>query len=677
MGARPQCLLCRVGLACLLGVGGMHAPRTAHASEHTELEGLLALLDHQTEIATRTGLNGDYTPGIVTILDGDDLLARGARDVWEALALVPGLNLSLEVTGERQVLSRGVGHGYASGNIKVLLDGVSMNSTLLGTAEPVMRIPIEQVERIEAIRGPGSSIYGEYAYAGVVNVITRSTERNLHAQAGGTVDYGGGAIWHWSHPARDLEVSLNLAGLEGAGGEIDVDADALHPIGLSELSFAPGPVNDDQRFGSLFARLHWGEYFAALTLLDASYGDHFGINHFLPPGDNGLATRQFAHTLEIGRAIDLADALSAQIRLETGRRGNERSGLYVMPAGFAGIEEDVSMDRDYRETYYRARGEFHWRAGRRHEVLAGLEATRTRVDWATWNWRGLEIPASLDWLDSERERTIYSAFVQDEFALGERLTLTGTLRYDDYSEVDDSLSPRFGAVWRLDDDQVLKAQYALAFRPPTFFELQHPAEGSLESGEIATFELGYVLRRPRWTARLTAFHSDLTGPILFDEISEDGYINGPDTRLQGLECEYQHRLGRHFKLDANLSYVDAERRGRHEPLPGGTDLLANAALYWRPHPAWTAVLQGRYVGDRDRRPGDARADVDDYTLLDLTLSYRRDGPGPYAYLGVKNLTDAEVRYPDQLTSLGGVSLIYPDDYPRPERRVWLSVGLDF
>ncbi len=101
----------------------------AEASEEAELRDLLTLLDRQTELATRTGLNADFIPAMATILSGDDLLLRGARTVWEALSLVPGISQGLEVTGERQVLSRGVGHGCASGNVKILLDGVSMNST--------------------------------------------------------------------------------------------------------------------------------------------------------------------------------------------------------------------------------------------------------------------------------------------------------------------------------------------------------------------------------------------------------------------------------------------------------------------------------------------------------------------------------------------------------------------
>lgn len=60
-----------------------------------ELDDLMSMLESQTELATRTGMNADFVPGMLTILSGDDLLVRGARTVWEALSLVPGMSQGL------------------------------------------------------------------------------------------------------------------------------------------------------------------------------------------------------------------------------------------------------------------------------------------------------------------------------------------------------------------------------------------------------------------------------------------------------------------------------------------------------------------------------------------------------------------------------------------------------
>ncbi|NEX16122.1 MAG: TonB-dependent receptor [Halochromatium sp.] len=635
----------------------------------------MALLEQETELATRSGMNADFVPGMATILIGEDLMARGVRNVSEALALVPGISAGLEMTGERQILSRGVGYGYASGNIKVLLDGVSMNATLYATANPVLNIPIEQVERIEVIRGPGASVHGEYAFAGVIDVITRQRQRNLSAQAMDGADHGGGGIWYWQDPESGLSASFNVLGLDGDAG-VAVAEDALIAIGQPALSNAPGPSNESHRYRGLFANLRWRDFFIAAKLLDDDYGDYFGINHFLPPDDDRLASRQGYQSLQFGADLALGERLSTRLRLEALRYERDRDDLFVFPAGFV-VDDPVYMSQTYQETRYLAAADLDWRPNDRHQLLLGLEASQVEVDEATWDWPAI-FAVDYPWLDDSRSRRLLSLILQDQYRLSEAVTLTGALRLDDYSDIGSYVSPRLAAVWRIDSENILKLQYAQAFRPPTFYELEYPADGKmLNTAEIATYELGYILRKPSWKGRLILFHSDLSDPIIFGD-SENGYINSADARLRGVELEYEQRLNAYLRVDANLSYVDSLDRGSGQALPGGTDLLGNLALLWRPREPWTAALQLSYVGARERRVGDERSALDAYTTADLTLSYgSASGAGFYAHLGVKNLTDADVRYPDQLAALGGVALPYLDDYPRPGRRWWLSVGYAF
>ena len=641
-----------------------------------ELRDLLSLLDDQTQLATKTGMNADFIPGMATVLSGDDLLDRGIRTVWAALALVPGFSQGLEATGERLVLSRGVGFGYASGNIKMLLDGVSMNVSLTATANPVLNIPIEQVERIEVIRGPGSSVYGEYAYAGVVNVITRKQERTLHIQADQGAAAGGGGVWYWQDPTRDLTLSLNVTGLTGDGGEVRVEQDALFPIGRPAWSQAPGPVNDAQRYGGLFAQLRWGGTFATVKLLDNASGDYFGINHFLPPTDQGLVSLQRTLVAEVGRDLRLSETLTARVRLEGLQYQRERDGLYVYPAGYL-TDQPITMDQHYRETRYLAAADLHWRPGPRHSLLFGLEASRIDIHEASWDWPALPFPIGSTWLDTGHERRIYSGILQDEFRAGEQVTVTAGLRYDNYSDLGAYLSPRLAAVWRIDGQNILKFQFAQAFRPPTFYELEYPAAGTLRSSEIATYELGYILKRPSWETRLILFHSELTRPISFDYTQFEGYVNNPDARLNGVELEYQQRLGRRVKIDANLSYVDAASTATGATLPGGSALLSNLALLVRLTDRWTTALQARYVGERQRISSDLREPVGGQGMLDLTFNYRRNGHGPTLHVGVKNITGARLRFPDVPVRIGDQDLIYPQDYPLLGRRWWFSVGYAF
>ena len=651
-----------------------HANPDAKADR--ELHDLLALLDGETALATKTGINADFVPGMVSILSGEDLLIRGARTVWESLSLVPGLSQGLERTGERQILSRGAGYGYASGNIKILLDGVSMNSSLLATANAVLNIPIEQVERIEVIRGPGSSLYGEYAYLGVVNVITRKNERRLHLQASEGADRGGGGVWSWADPARALSFSINMAGLEGDGSGVYVSEDALGPLGQGERSNAPGRSNEAHRYKAAFANLQWHDTSVDLKLLQDEYGDYFGINHFLPPGDHNLASNHQSVVVEVAQKMRFSDALSGRVRLELLDQERDRDRLYVFPESYL-ADQSIDMDQDYRETRYLGAAEILWRPDVRHEWLFGAEASQVKVDEATWSWSNLPFEIPPTWLEADLERTILGAVVQDQYRLNDHLTLTGTLRYDDYSDAGSRLSPRAAAVWRIDDVHILKFQYARAFRPPTFYELEYASQASLDSSEIASYEIGYVMVKPRWEGRLTLFHSDLVEPILFDEIAQDGYVNGEDARLRGLEVEYIHRIDSRLKLDANLSYVDAARPATGEALPGGAHLLGNLALIWSPRDRWTMGLQLRYVGARQRAKSDSRPDPDAYESADLTLNYRMPIRGLSLHAGIKNLLDSRNSYLDQAVSVDGVDLVYSDGYPRSGRRWWLSLGYAF
>jgi iron complex outermembrane receptor protein len=510
----------------------------------------------------------------------------------------------------------------------------------------------------------------------VINVITRRQERTLHVQADQGATAGGGGIWYWQDPARDLTLSLNATGLTGDGGEVRVAQDALYAVGRSTLSQAPGPANDAHRYGGLFAELRWQGAFATLKLLDDAYGDQFGINHFLPPADQDLVTHQRDLAVEVGRDLRFSDTLSARVRLEGLQYERERDGLYVFPAGYL-AEQPIYMNQRYRETRYLGAAELHWRPEPRHDLLFGLEASRIDIHDASWDWPALPFPIAATWLDATRERRILSGIIQDVFRAGEQVTLTGSLRYDDYSDLDAYLSPRLAAVWRLDSRNILKFQYAQAFRPPTFYELEYPSREPLVASEIATYELGYIRKQPTWETRLILFHSDLTGPISFDYVGLNGYVNNPDAHLSGVELEYQQRLSARVKIDANLSYVDAAWTGTGTALPGGTDLLGNFALLWRVADDWTAALQLRYVGERSRVEPDPRESLAGYGSLDLTLNYRRAGAGPFLSVGVKNLTDADQRFPDIPTRVADVDLVYPQDYPQPGRRWWLSAGYTF
>ena len=117
-----------------------------------------------TEIATKTKLNVDFVPGVVTVIKGNELQNLGVTNLSEqALGMVSGI--------DGFVYIRGIGKNQALGKVKLLINSKTMNSSLTGIGG-IPAIATALIDRVEIIRGAGSAIHGENAYTGVINIIT-------------------------------------------------------------------------------------------------------------------------------------------------------------------------------------------------------------------------------------------------------------------------------------------------------------------------------------------------------------------------------------------------------------------------------------------------------------------------------------------------------------------------
>jgi len=143
----------------------------AGAADFDEMS-LEELLNVELTVASRKALSGRESPGIVTLLTREELRAAGARDLMDALRLVPGFSFGVDVQG---VAGLGVRGFWAhEGKVALFIDGVEMNENLYATLQLGNHYPVELIEKIEIIRGPGSAVYGGTAELAVIQVTTRS-----------------------------------------------------------------------------------------------------------------------------------------------------------------------------------------------------------------------------------------------------------------------------------------------------------------------------------------------------------------------------------------------------------------------------------------------------------------------------------------------------------------------
>ena len=651
--------------------------------DQTARTDLLSVLGDVSALATKTRLNADYVPGILSVLNGNELLALGANTVWEALELVPGVQIDRNSNGGRLVAIRGFQH--SNGNVKLLLNSAAMNNAFGGYSN-ILYIPIQQVERIEVIRGPGSAVHGEYAFAGVINVITRRDENRVYAQTGSGESYGTGAVLSARSADGDWRLNLNASGWDQDGTEITVGRDRLYTLGLGELSQSPGRINNAENHRLAVFALDYKKLSVLAQYSRNQGGAFFGPLNVLPETSRGAnATQAEQSLIQVRRIFDPTPTLNAVFKLTWSEFIGNWS-VEVLPSGvpFPLWSQNIYPDGVFIEDYVRidrqeAELDIDWSGWSGHRWQLSLSTAEMRIDDAWWAFNGdaqtlepLETPrrytGDLNYVDVGVRRSIHSIALQDQFRPLESVAVTAGLRYDSYSDVGDNVSPRLAAVWTLSDEHLIKAQYAEAFFPPTLYQLYGNSRTgvseafTLDPEIVSTTELGYIFRRGSSVARATLYRSRVKNLILLEN---NRYENRGRVQLQGVEAEWERRLSPAWKLTANLSYSDTLDEETGAPLAGAADWLGNLGLLYRPRSDILLSTHWRLVGERHRSDDDPRRDrLPGYQDVSLTLSWFDVGtPGLTLRAGVDNLLGQQIKSP-------AAAYTYVDDYPRLEERTW-------
>ena len=270
--------------------------------EEAELNELLNLLEEQTTIATQTKLNADFVPGMFSVMTGEDMHRRGFRTLWEALASVPGVMTVMNETGMRSITVRGVGEVFEPSKVKLLLNGHAINATASATTGTIYDTPIEQIDRVEFIRGPGSAIHGEFSLAGVLNVITRS--RGEHYSAGIESSEGLNFTAFRSFNRSGIKGSINVAASETNGEDVDSGMDRT-PIGVT--GYSPGDINNKRDFFSAIVDLNYDDLRALFQFQQSNRGDYFGTNNLLPPDERQTVISDTVISLALSQSFDFSD----------------------------------------------------------------------------------------------------------------------------------------------------------------------------------------------------------------------------------------------------------------------------------------------------------------------------------------------------------------------------------
>jgi len=679
-----------------LGLNGVVVAEEPPVPAESELiSDLLNALNTETEIATKTKRNIDHVPGMVSVLYGKDLLEQGKRNVFEALGTIPGVELNLANDGQSVIIVRGIGRTFASGKVRIMVNGQITTAALSGSTLG-MSMPLEQVDRIEVIRGPGSAVYGEFALVATINIITKKDSNEI-AYRHNDVDRKVGGVVVSARPDNQ-HYSLSYTREEYPGGDTDVDSDVLTGTVFDPISYAPGPINDKEKASALVGQADIYGYKITAQQLYNAVGDFYGQLFALPSPQQRIMREAWITNVYLSKDWSLSDDWLVKMNLG-GNRYKLRSGPQEFyPPGFLGVyTESMVGGANYTEQMMAASVEAQYDGMASHQWLFGAEY-KDFEQGDTWALRNFDpatlLPVPLDiytgngnWIEEDKTRYVKSVYLQDQYKHSDQLLLTAGVRVDRYSDVDGDTSPRLAGVYHLSDSQIIKAQYSSSFRPPMFFELyskNNPvANGNpdLKPETVDSYELGYIHTLGASRFRSTLYYNKLKNLVVIDPVSAT-YMNRDDTSIWGLELEYLTKLLTDLTLNTNISYLKGdEDEGLSSPTVGVAEVIGNLTFVYTPFVDTKFSANYHYLGSRDRNYTTGRDSLDSEHVVNLSGNFANLGVDHFTFrVTVNNVFDTDVVYPSHITSFPPGSAArpaYEDGYRTLGREVWLQAQYEF
>lgn len=494
-------------------------------------------------------------PAAVTVFTHDQLKKMGVDYLYELVNLVPSYQFvrSADSGVNYAFSSRGRRNGSQSREVLVVMDGRMLATPRTGSVDVSLPfIPLERIERIELIRGPGSAIYGSSAFTGVINIVTR-TEKNS-----AKVDVGGDGR---------RSASVMLAKHVGEWSS-NVYARASEDSGQGYLikdSFSKAPLRtDDPRkmLGLDISISHEDSQFR--FAYDRTNGSNF---YQIENTQNGFNSFEVAlQQISFTQQLHLIDAVTTRVSLDYLNNEQHLNVAIAPPGALAQISRPSSKDPFLTKGLligksYNLRLTNDWNPDEDTSALLGVEWKYEReTDASIQNNYDLGQLAQgirpisyygdfihstpLGLMESMHSGAIFSQYQKQ---LNKQTLLTLGLRYDEYDNLGGHASPRLGVVYQINDAHTLKLLYGEAFRAPSLSEMgiiNNPlvlGNPNLNYETVKTWDLIWMTnwRSTRFT--FGGFYNNYQDPIVAGLIgSTRTFVNSTNETSNGVAFEVNH-----------------------------------------------------------------------------------------------------------------------------------------
>lgn len=620
---------------------------------NTEIEDLNSmsleeLLNLEICVGAAKATNIFKLPSTVTIIDRLMIKQYGFKDVAEAISVIAGVNTSR--TSGRQYIPtlRGILQDHYANKVLIMINGTS---TWFPTTNEAFlhRVGINDIERIEILKGPASVIYGTNAYTGAINFVLKESEENTSgAQANLDLnnEYGYGVHFDYHHKKDDFSMFLS--------------ANAFDENGMQR-----GITDDKNVKGNYYDYFNYRNFNAVLN-----YKEH-GL----------LINGYFSTPQKLGTALNFASALGKSssffaylLNYEYKPRLTDALSLH---SGISIDWQKLEAPRDSASyTLFRSSG---WRTGLFANLIYDVSPNLNFQVGTSYEFRESIKYVNIDFMKDSvmasnnlNNKSVYeySVFAQADYKISDFNLLLGT-RYTKNEKYDKNISTRGTLLYMIDAKNSIKLIAGQSFRSPSLFEVYFASPTKSLGGNLSikpetatSVELSYLTSFNNLFFQILGYHAiyenKISRVISPKAILPDGsiggaktkiYVNGKKFRANGIEFEGKYQLTG-FNVFTNLSVVDGDHGDANKD--GNNEVynfkyvprfMITSGVSFSPIEDMNCSVLAKYW---DKTRGGRSKTIDAQMKLDINISYIHSiaGHSIEHSISSKNILDEDLLTPD-------------------------------
>lgn len=564
-------------------------------------------------VVTGTSLPGALTQNTasVTVITREEIEARKATSVSELLQTVPGVYA--DKPGSRGGVSSVYIRGGDPNFTLVLIDGVKVNdpTNSRGGSFDFSSLSTDNIERIEIVRDPVSSLYGSDALSGVINIITKKGS----GKPTFTPEFSAGRFGQY----------MARAGLSGAQGIFNYSLSGSYldegdPVPGSEFkspSFTSRQglsLTDDIEISSTFRYSH----IDSTSFPDDSGGPDFAVIRDVDTKniDQILAGLKFSHVPYEWWDYDV------QLGFYNNKEKFTSPGVAPGERDPFGIPPNDS-DTDFKRYDINLINRFSPATG--VDLAIGFE-----TEFEDGRSRGMlfgDFPLEANF---SLNRYILSPYAELNLNLIQNLNIVLGARLDFPENFDEDLSPRAGASYKIQKtDTILRVNYAEGFKLPSFFSLSNPVVGNPalvpETSRSVDIGISQSIKDDLAMIAFNVFYNEFRNLIDFEEGPPPLLVNRSEVNIKGFELIMELNPWEILRLNGDLNYADSNIKGTEEELRNRPKWWGGFSVLFLPKAGVILNLDAIFVGrvfDSSIPTGDV--ELDPYALFNASATWRPD-----------------------------------------------------